>query len=87
MIETIDETTVGDLDGTRVPMGNVTKGAYTLPDGTQKRGVICSLVVTDGPGVFVGAGSIVTVNGTQWKVLNVEQPPNDLGSVTLQRVD
>lgn len=87
MIETIDETTVGDLDGTRVPMGNVTHGTFTLPDGTEKKGDICSLVISEGPGVFVGAGSVVEVDGVKWTVLKVDNPASGLGSVTLQKSD
>jgi hypothetical protein len=87
VIETIEETTVGDLDGTRVPMGNVTDGHYTLPDGTEKAGPICSLVLGDGPGTFVGAGSVIEVDGVKWTVLAVDHPPGALGSVTLQKND
>ncbi|MCB9778680.1 MAG: hypothetical protein H6742_08975 [Alphaproteobacteria bacterium] len=87
VIETIDETTVGDLDGTRVPMGNMTTGTYTLPDGTEQRGTICSLAVTEGPGVFVGLGSEVDVDGATWRVVAIEKPAGGLGSVTLQRID
>jgi len=90
VIEEIDETTVGDLDGVRVPMGNVTHGEYTLPDGTTKTGDICSLVIPGrerGGGVFVGAGSVVEVDGTKWKVLAVDNPTEGLGSVRLQKLD
>lgn len=82
--ETIDETTVGDLDGVRVPMGNMTTGAYTLPDGTEKTGPICSLALPGGP-VFVGVGSVVTVGGARWEVTAVDKTPGELGSVTLTR--
>ena len=84
MIETIDETTVGDLDGTRVPMGNVTNGSYTLPDGTPMIGPLCSLALDGAVGQFVGAGSIVTGDGTRWEVTEVVNPAEGLGSVTLK---
>ncbi len=87
IIEDIDETTVGDLGGTRVPMGNMTTGAYTLPDGTKKHGLICSLVIGPGPGVFVGLGSEVTVDGTRWRVVGIEKDGDALGSVQLQKLD
>jgi len=88
IIEEIEETTVGDLDGHRVPMGNVTTGTYRLPDGSERSGVICSLVLPgQSPGVFVGQGSVVTVGAHRWKVVEVESPPQGLGSVTLQRLD
>jgi hypothetical protein len=88
MVEEIEETTVGDLDGHRVPMGNVTTGAYTLPDGTERTGPICSLVLPgQSPGVFVGKGSVVTVGEHRWEVLAVDKPANGPGSVRLQRLD
>ncbi len=84
IIEEIDETTVGDLNGTRVPMGNMTHGPYTLPDGTEKTGLICSIVIGPGPGVFVGLGSEVTVDGTRWRVVGIEKDGDELGSVSLK---
>jgi hypothetical protein len=87
VIESIEETTVGDLDGTRVPMGNVTNGSYTLPDGTEKRGPICSLALPGQIGEFVGAGSVVTVDGTRWEVTEVVNPAEGLGSVTLKMLE
>ncbi len=85
--ETIDETTVGDLDGHRVPMGNMTTGSYTLPDGSTATGTICSLAITEGPGVFVGLGSEVVVGGRTWRVVAIEKTRGEPGSVTLQRQD
>ncbi len=85
--ETIDETTVGDLGGVRVPMGNVTHGTYTLPDGTTATGPICSLALPGQTGVFVGKGSVVAVDGTRWQVEAVVAPPTGLGSVRLRRLD
>ena len=88
IIEEIEETTVGDLGGERVPMGNVTRGRYTLPDGSEREGPICSLVLPGGaPGVFVGAGSVVEVAGHRWEVLEVESPPAGPGNVRLKRLD
>lgn len=86
MIETIEETTVGDLDGVRVPMGNMTTGEYQLPDGRTASGPICSLALPGRTGVFVGQGSVVDVEGTPWKVLRVELNPGGLGSVTLEKL-
>lgn len=87
MIETIEETTVGDLNGVRVPMGNMTRGTYTLPDGREQKGWICSLVIGPGPGVFVGVGSVVEVGGARWEVVDVQKTPGQLGSVSLQRLE
>ena len=82
MVENIDETTVGMLGDVRVPMGNMTHGVYTLPDGTEAKGLICALALDDGP-VFVGMGSEVEVGGTRWRVIGIESPEGELGSVTL----
>ena len=83
--EVIEETTVGMLGAVRVPMGNMTVGGYTLPDGTARRGWICSLAL-EGGGVFVGEGSRVTVGGAVWEVVAVQKAPGELGSVTLRQV-
>ncbi len=86
VVEEIDETTVGDLGGARVPMGNITRGTYSLPDGSEKTGYICSLRLpgTTGP-TWVGAGSVVSVDGVLWTVLAVEKTPGQPGTVRLQR--
>lgn len=84
VIETIEETTVGDLDGNRVPMGNMTTGRYTLPDGTEKEGLICALAL-EGGAVFVGLGSVVEVDGARWEVVAIEKPEGKPGSVSLQK--
>lgn len=85
-IEVIDETTVGELGGARVPMASMTIGDYTLPDGTSARGWICWLAGAAG-GVFVGLGSVVPVGEQRWEVIAVEKTPGELGSVTLRSVD
>ena len=86
MIEIIDETTVGDLDGVRVPMGNMTTGSYTLPDGTEKRGLICSLALPNQAGVFVGKGSVIELEGARWEVIDIDKPERRLGSVSLKKL-
>lgn len=86
IVETIEETTVGDLDGVRVPMGNMTTGSYELPGGRQGHGPICSLALPGRTGVFVGQGSVVDVEGDRWEVLRVELRPGALGSVTLRKL-
>lgn len=87
VIETIDETTVGSLKGVPVPMGNMTRGRYTLPDGSTGEGWICSLALPDQVGVFVGVGSVVRVGDTDWEVIEVEKERGKLGSVTLRAVE
>ena len=86
VIETIEETTVGDLDGTRVPMGNCMTSTYVLPSGEERRGPVCSLALPNDAHQWVGAGSVVDVDGTRWQVLEVVNPSEGLGSVTLKRL-
>ena len=83
--ENIEETTVGDLDGVRVGMGNMTQGAYTRADGSAAQGLVCSLAVDGAVGVFVGLGSAVQVRGVAWEVVAIEKTPGQPGSVTLRR--
>lgn len=84
IFESIEETTVGLLGGLRVPMGNVTRGSYLLPNGSEGQGWICALVLPVGGAVFVGAGSEVEVGGQRWTVLRVEKEPGKLGEVFLR---
>lgn len=85
-IEVIDETTVGDLGGARVPMASMTIGDYTLPDGTSARGWICWLAGEAG-GLFVGVGSLVNVANRRWEVISVEKTPGELGRVSLRLLE
>ncbi len=84
MIETIEETTVGDLGGVSVPMGNMFVDSYTLPDGTTTKGLVCALALESGA-VFVGKGSVVTVGTTTWEVVAIEKASGKPGSVSLKR--
>ncbi|TNE87907.1 MAG: hypothetical protein EP330_16575 [Deltaproteobacteria bacterium] len=82
----IEETTVGDLDGARVAVGTVvTSGKYTLPDGTEAKGVAAVLALPDDSSVWVGAGSVIAVDGTTWTVLEVKKQPGENGEVLLKR--
>jgi hypothetical protein len=83
--ETIEETTVGELGGVRVPMGNMTRGKYRLPDGSEQEGLICSLALPGQTGVFVGLGSVVQVGAAAWEVVAIEKKDSALGSVTLRQ--
>ena len=84
MRETIDENTVGDLDGARVPMASMGVGAYDLPDGSAARGLRGALALPDGSSVFVGLGSEVVVDGLRWRVVDIEKDAGEPGSVTLE---
>ena len=87
MIETIRETTVGDLDGVRVPMGNMLPvGTYSLPDGTETRGTCCTLALPPNGRATVGMGSEVVVEGSRWRVVDIERKPGQLGWVKLEKV-
>ena len=88
VIEEIEETTVGMLNGHRVPMGNMIREAdYTLADGSTKRGMVCSLVIGGKTGIFVGVGSVVSVGADKWEVIAIEKDPGDLGSVQLKLLE
>jgi hypothetical protein len=82
--ETIEESTVGDLDGSRVPMGNMSQRTYTRADGTSAEGWTCTLALATGA-VVVGVGSAVEVDGASWLVTAVEKKPGEPGSVTLRK--
>ena len=86
-VETIEETTVGDLDGARVPMAQVTTDDYTRADGSVAHGRVCVLVLPGAGPTWVGAGSVVDVAGTRWEVLSVVKEPGELGEVTLRRLE
>ena len=84
--EVIEETTVGDLDGARVAVGTVVlSGAYPLADGTEATGPAAILALPDDSSVWVGAGSVVAVEGTTWTVLSVTKAPGEPGEVALSR--
>lgn len=84
--ESIDETTVGDLDGTRVAVGTMLlSGSYTLADGSERQGVTAVLALPDDSSIWVGLGSVVEVEGTTWEVVEIEKTAGELGSVTLEQ--
>ena len=85
VIEEIEETTVGLLNGHRVPMGNmIDEAEYTLPNGSVQTGPVCSLAIGGKVGIFVGVGSVVTVGDDLWEVIAVHTSDDDLGSVELK---
>lgn len=83
MRETIEETTVGDLGGTAVPMASmVFDGEYALADGTLTRGVCGVLVVGDG--VWAGEGSAIEIDGRTWTVVEARKERGKMGWMTLE---
>ena len=86
MIEMIEETAVGNLEGIDVPMANVTNSyTYTLPDGSQGKGKACLLILPNAD-VWVGVGSEVQVGPNKWRVIQINAPKNDTGSVILEKL-
>jgi len=85
LIERIEETTVAELSGVRVAMGNMTEGTYALSDGSMTSGPMCRLATEDDVTHDVGEGSLVSIGGQNWLVLQVHKPPvGELGFVELQ---
>lgn len=82
-MESIEETTVGELGGRRVGMANVFEDTYTLPDGTTKTGLTCLLSVFDIAKYRVGEGSEITVDGVVWRVVKITKVSGENGEVTL----
>ncbi|MFT7518284.1 MAG: hypothetical protein ACI9MC_000415 [Kiritimatiellia bacterium] len=86
VIETIEETTVGDLEGVAVPMGSMLlSDTYALPDGSTKTGVTCNLALPSGS-VWAGLGSVVQAGDSQWEIVAIEKERGNPGSVTLAKL-
>lgn len=85
-MEEIKETTVGDLNGEQVGVGNIWEDSYTLTDGTSRTGLTAQLfILSNDEDVIVGKGSVFTVGETDWLVVAVEKPDdNKLGKVILK---
>jgi hypothetical protein len=85
VIERIDETTVAELSGVRVAMGNMTEGTYTLSDGSTTSGAMCRLATQDDATFDVGKGSLIVIGGRNYLIVRVHKPPaGQLGYVELQ---
>lgn len=90
IMEIIEETTVGFLGECRVAMASmVFDGEYTLPDGSLAQGLICVLVPVEpeGENIWVGKGSIATIHGTKWEVVNISKERDENGSIILRQLD
>ena len=84
MVEHIDETTVGDLYGTRIALGTmVFQGTYQTADGAEAQGLAGCLAMPDGSSVWVGLDSEVVVDQRRWRVTSIEKARGELGSVSL----
>jgi hypothetical protein len=86
VIEIIQETTVGDLNGTSTPMANMGQDEYELPDGTRKTGMTATLYPGESGFHRVGVGSVVEIGGVRWEVIDVSKPEGQpLGTVSLRQ--
>ncbi len=84
VVENIEETTAGELLGTRVAMGSMLFDCgYELPDGSEARGMACNLALPNDISIWVGMGSTFVVDGITWRVTAIEKERGELGSVTL----
>lgn len=65
------ETTVGDVGGVSVAVGNVFEREYALPDGGRRSGLTAPLIFSDGRRELVGRGSRLEIGGREWEVAEV----------------
>ena len=87
MTETIEETTCVPLGDVRTGMASMGKGPYELPDGTTVEGMTGILAPEDQENIVIGMGSIVTVGGVRWEVIDVEKERGIPGSITFKSLD
>lgn len=86
VIEIIQETTVGDLNGTPTPMANMGQDEYALPDGTTRTGLTATLYPGEEGFFRVGVGSVVEIGGVRWECIDVSKPEGQrLGTVSLRQ--
>lgn len=87
--EVISETTVGLLDGIAVAVGNVWERDYADADGTRRAGMTARLAWTDAAGAehweVAGAGSLLSLGTSHWRVIAVDKAEGEPGRVTLRR--
>jgi hypothetical protein len=85
---TITETTITEVAGLRVGVGNVWEADFTGPDGQTTRGPTAMVSFADEAGQDlhrerVHAGSELVVAGRRYRIEAVSAPANGRGSVTL----
>ncbi len=87
--EVITETTVGLLDGVSVAVGNVWERDYADAEGTRRAGMTARLAWTDMTGAehweVAGAGTLLSLGGSHWRVVAVDKAEGEPGRVTLRR--
>ncbi|CAN5328834.1 hypothetical protein BH11PSE11_BH11PSE11_26970 [soil metagenome] len=83
MIE-IEETTVGDLQGVAVGVGNIWERDHVMADGRLKRGLTAQLFIDD-TAFIVGKGSVFELKGECWEVVEVRKSAT-LGQVSIKKI-
>ncbi|MFT7622603.1 MAG: hypothetical protein ACI9WU_001776 [Myxococcota bacterium] len=88
---TIRETTVAEVSGIRVGLGNVWDEDYDNAAGETVRGVRGTLAVMgeDPDNDFdqrVAVGDTIRIQGQTWAIVAAVEPESDLGHVTLECV-
>ena len=90
MTEAITETTVGELDGVRVGVGNIWERDYVDAEGTARNGVTARVAWTDAGGTerweVVGVGSRLAFVASAWQVTRIEKVAGTPGEVVWERV-
>lgn len=86
------ETTVEQLGGVSVGIGNIWDDDYELADGTAAHGPTVRFVLLDGEDetqrIVAGRGSVVRLGSARWEVLEVVEDQHGIdGTVTVRRVD
>lgn len=80
----LEETTVGRIGRTRVPLGGMLiEGTYEV-DGVEKKGPTGQLVLPDGA-QRVGLGSKVTIEGETYEVTAIHKVKGENGTLSLTR--
>jgi hypothetical protein len=85
---TITETTIAEVAGLRIGVGNVWDAEFVGPDGQPARGPTAMVSFSDAAGQDlhrerVHAGSELLVGGRRYRIDAVHAPASGLGSVTL----
>lgn len=85
---TITETTITEVAGLRVGVGNVWEAEFVGPDGRPTRGPTAMVSFADDAGQDlhrerVHAGSELVVAGRRYRIEAVNAPENARGSVTI----
>lgn len=87
----IEETTIATIDGWRITVGNIMKGRWRLPNGTEREGISAEVGIYDENRVekgewTVGEGTVINISGKQWLVTRVNRGKGrENGSIDLMQ--